>query len=63
MAGLDEAVTRANGALAAGADVVFVEAPQTLEEIAAIPKKVNGPLRLLKTPNVGESLEFLDSPP
>ena len=36
-------MTRANSALAAGADVAFVEAPQTLEEIAAIPKKVNGP--------------------
>jgi 2-methylisocitrate lyase-like PEP mutase family enzyme len=43
---LDEAVSRANGALAAGADAAFVEAPQTLEEIAAIPKKVRGPCLL-----------------
>jgi 2-methylisocitrate lyase-like PEP mutase family enzyme len=43
---LDEAVSRANGALGAGADLAFVEAPQTLEEIAAIPKKVRGPCLL-----------------
>ena len=43
---LDEAVSRANGALAAGADLAFVEAPQTLEEVAAIPKKVRGPCLL-----------------
>ncbi len=43
---LDEAVSRANGALAAGADLAFVEAPQTLEEIAAIPKRVRGPCLL-----------------
>jgi 2-methylisocitrate lyase-like PEP mutase family enzyme len=42
----DEAVSRANGALAAGADLAFVEAPQTLEEIAAIPKSVRGPCLL-----------------
>jgi len=43
---LDEAVTRANGALEAGADLAFVEAPQTLDEIAAIPKRVRGPCLL-----------------
>jgi 2-methylisocitrate lyase-like PEP mutase family enzyme len=43
---LDEAVTRANGALDAGADLAFVEAPQTLDEIAAIPKRVRGPCLL-----------------
>jgi 2-methylisocitrate lyase-like PEP mutase family enzyme len=42
----EEAVSRANGALAAGADLAFVEAPQTLEEIAAIPKRVRGPCLL-----------------
>jgi 2-methylisocitrate lyase-like PEP mutase family enzyme len=41
--GLDEAVLRANEALRAGADVAFVEAPQTVEEIAAVPERVNGP--------------------
>ncbi len=41
--GLDEAVRRANAALAAGADMAFVEAPQTLEEVAAVPRLVNGP--------------------
>jgi 2-methylisocitrate lyase-like PEP mutase family enzyme len=41
--GFDEAVHRANAALAAGADMAFVEAPQTLEEVAAVPRLVNGP--------------------
>src|SRR5579871_6608172 len=41
--GIEEAIRRANAALAAGADMAFVEAPQTLEEVAAVPKLVNGP--------------------
>ena len=41
--GLDEAVKRANAALAAGADMAFVEATQTMEEVAAVPRLVNGP--------------------
>lgn len=44
--GLDEAVERANAALANGADVAFVEAPQTMAEIEAVPKRVNGPCLL-----------------
>ena len=55
--GFDEAVTRANLALAAGADMAFVEAPQTLEEVASVPKLVRGPCLLNvvfggKTPEV-----------
>jgi len=46
VAGLDEAIARANEALAAGADMVFVEAPQTLEEVAAVPRRVDGPCLL-----------------
>jgi carboxyvinyl-carboxyphosphonate phosphorylmutase len=46
VAGLDEAVARANAALAAGADMAFVEAPQTLEEVAAVPREVKGPCLL-----------------
>jgi len=46
VAGLDEAVARANAALAAGADIAFVEAPQTQEEVAAVPRLVNGPCLL-----------------
>ena len=41
--GLEAAVARANAALAAGADCAFVEAPQTLEEVEAIPSLVSGP--------------------
>ena len=40
--GLDDAVKRANAALAAGADMAFVEAAQTMEEVAAVPRLVNG---------------------
>jgi 2-methylisocitrate lyase-like PEP mutase family enzyme len=55
--GFDEAVTRGNAALAAGADMVFLEAPQTLDEVAAVPRLVKGPCLLNvvrggKTPDV-----------
>jgi 2-methylisocitrate lyase-like PEP mutase family enzyme len=43
VAGFDEAIARANAALAAGADMAFVEAPQTVEEVASVPKLVKGP--------------------
>ncbi len=46
VAGFDEAIGRANDALAAGADMVFVEAPQTLEEVAKVPQLVRGPCLL-----------------
>ena len=46
VAGLDEALARANASLAAGADMVFVEAPQTMEELAAVPKRVACPCLL-----------------
>jgi 2-methylisocitrate lyase-like PEP mutase family enzyme len=42
VAGFDEAVARANAALGAGADVAFVEAVETAEELAAVPKRVRG---------------------
>ena len=55
--GFEEAVERANRALEAGADVAFVEAPQTLEELADVPRRVEGPCLLNvvaggKTPEV-----------
>ena len=58
VAGLDEAVVRANAALSVGADMAFVEAPQTLEELVAVPKRVAGPCLLNvvrggKTPEIG----------
>src|SRR5205085_11995058 len=57
VAGLDEAIARANAAIAAGADMAFVEAPQTLEEVAAVPRLVDGPCLLNvvrggKTPDI-----------
>jgi 2-methylisocitrate lyase-like PEP mutase family enzyme len=55
--GFDEAIRRANAALAVGADMAFVEAPQTMEEVAAVPRLVKGPCLLNvvwrgKTPEV-----------
>jgi 2-methylisocitrate lyase-like PEP mutase family enzyme len=44
--GLDEAIARVNLALAAGADMAFVEATRTLEEISVVPKRVKGPCLL-----------------
>lgn len=41
--GFDEAIERASRYLEAGADVTFVEAPQSMEEIAAIPQRVPAP--------------------
>jgi len=46
MMSLDEAIARANAALEAGADIAFVEATQTVEEAAAVPKRVRGPCLL-----------------
>lgn len=55
--GFDAAVVRVNAALEAGADVAFLEAPQTMEEVRNVPKLVQGPCLLNvvrggKTPNV-----------
>jgi len=55
--GFEEAIRRANAALEAGAGMAFVEAPQTLEEVAAVPRLVKGPCLLNvvwrgKTPDV-----------
>jgi 2-methylisocitrate lyase-like PEP mutase family enzyme len=55
--GFEEAIRRANAALIAGADMAFVEAPESLEEVAAAPRLVRGPCLLNmvwrgKTPDV-----------
>jgi len=57
VAGFDEAVKRANAAADAGADLIFLEAPQTLEEVAKVPQVVKAPCLLNmvlsgKTPHV-----------
>ncbi|MBV6306743.1 isocitrate lyase/PEP mutase family protein [Candidimonas humi] len=54
---LEEAVRRANGALAAGADMAFVEAVQSYDELRAVPRLVHGPCLLNivkggKTPDI-----------
>jgi 2-methylisocitrate lyase-like PEP mutase family enzyme len=43
---LDEAIWRANAALDAGADMAFVEATQSAEEAALVPRRVHGPCLL-----------------
>ena len=45
-AGFDEAVERANLALAAGADVIFLDAVKTMADIEATPRRVRGPCLL-----------------
>lgn len=46
----DDAIARANAALEAGAGLAFVEAMQTKEEMAAVPKLVKGPCLLNVVP-------------
>ena len=41
--GFEEAIRRGNASLEAGADIVFVEAPQTLDEVTAVPRQIKGP--------------------
>jgi 2-methylisocitrate lyase-like PEP mutase family enzyme len=41
--GFEEAIDRVNLYIEAGADVAFVEAPQTIEELKEIPRRVNAP--------------------
>jgi 2-methylisocitrate lyase-like PEP mutase family enzyme len=42
--GFAEAIERANRCAAAGADLIFVEAPQSEDEIARIPREVDAPV-------------------
>ena len=44
--GFEDAIARANAAIDAGADMAFVEAPQTLQEVTAVPRLVKGPCLL-----------------
>jgi 2-methylisocitrate lyase-like PEP mutase family enzyme len=50
IAGLDEAVARANQALGAGADIAFIEAPRSMDEVTLIPRLVGGPCLLNLVP-------------
>ena len=55
--GFDEAIRRANASIEAGADMAFVEAPQSIEEVTQVPRLVRGPCLLNmvwrgKTPDV-----------
>lgn len=58
--GLDEAIERANDALLAGADMAFVEAIQSVEEMAVVPKRVKGPCLINIVPGGKTPLLNLD---
>ena len=58
--GFDEAVWRANAALDAGADMAFVEATQSLDEVAAVPRLVKGPCLLNVVPGGRTPIFLLD---
>jgi 2-methylisocitrate lyase-like PEP mutase family enzyme len=57
VAGFEEAIARANAALQAGADMAFVEAAQTMQEVASIPQRVAGPC-LLNVVHKGKTPEL-----
>ena len=42
--GLDDAINRVNRCCQAGADIAFIEAPQSMEELEEIPRRVDYPL-------------------
>ncbi len=42
--GLDDAIDRVNRCCQAGADIAFIEAPQSMEELEEIPRRVDYPL-------------------
>jgi 2,3-dimethylmalate lyase len=44
MNGLDDAIDRVNRCCEAGADIAFIEAPQSLDELRTIPKRVPHPV-------------------
>lgn len=44
MNGLDDAIDRVNRCCEAGADIAFIEAPQSLKELETIPQRVKHPL-------------------
>lgn len=46
MLGLDEAIARGQACRQAGADVIFVEAPQTIDEIKRVADEIDAPLLL-----------------
>ena len=48
--GFDEAIARSNEALNAGADMAFVEAMETMDELRSIPQLVHGPCLLNVVP-------------
>jgi 2-methylisocitrate lyase-like PEP mutase family enzyme len=41
--GFEAAITRASSYIEAGADVTFVEAPETLEDLQAVPRRLKAP--------------------
>lgn len=54
VAGLDDAINRANAYRAAGADMIFVESPMSVDEFREIARRVNAPL-MANMPEGGKS--------
>jgi 2-methylisocitrate lyase-like PEP mutase family enzyme len=48
--GIEEAISRGRGYAEAGADVIFVEAPQSIEEVERIAREIDAPLLLNVVP-------------
>lgn len=42
--GIDEAITRGKAYLEAGADIIFVESPESIDEVRQVTKEINGPV-------------------
>jgi 2-methylisocitrate lyase-like PEP mutase family enzyme len=55
VSGFDDALVRARAYAAAGADILFVEAPTTEAEVAAIPRAVEAPCLFNYVPRGGQS--------
>jgi methylisocitrate lyase len=41
--GFEDAIARATSYVAAGADVIFIEAPTTMEQVAEVPRRISVP--------------------
>lgn len=61
MLGLDEAIARGQACRAAGADVIFIEAPQTVDEIKRVADSIDAPL-LINMVTQGGKTPYVPTP-
>src|SRR3989442_5705159 len=62
MNGLDDAIDRVNRCCDAGADIAFIEAPQSVAELEEIPKRVKYPLFVNMLSGGGGPILFVKEP-